>query len=101
MGDPSSAVLLEKLEKQINVLTERIEMLKTLSAPQDKVQPLPQANPVGLLDLPPEIRLQIYQYYIPRKRIVEVSDPRFEIRRHFEEEDYIQDVEEENYTQGF
>ena len=76
-------------------------MLKTLSAPQDKVQPLPRVNPVGLLDLPPEIRLQIHRYYIPRKRIVEVSDPRFEIRWHFEEEDYIQDIEEENYTLRF
>jgi hypothetical protein len=91
MGDPSTAVLLEKFQKDIKVLSERIEKfqkhikdlseriekLKILSATRGKTRPLTRAKPAGLLSLPLEIRLHIYHYCVPRKRVVEVSDPNF------------------------
>jgi hypothetical protein len=56
---PVSLLFREKLEE--------LEMLRTL--------PKPPAT--GLLHLPIEIRLQIYYYCIPRKRIIEATNPRF------------------------
>jgi hypothetical protein len=56
MGDPSTAELIEKFQKRIKVLNERLEKLKILSATQQKTQPLPRAKLTGLLNLPLEIR---------------------------------------------
>ena len=52
MGGPSSAVLLENFEKQIKVLTKRIEKLKTLGATQEKIRTqlnLLRNLPIGIL----------------------------------------------------
>jgi hypothetical protein len=64
------AALLEMFKKRLVVLNANLEKLKKLRAP-------PDAPPTGLLHLPFEIRLQIYHYCIPRKRVIEVSRPRF------------------------
>jgi hypothetical protein len=57
-------------KKRLVVLNANLEKLEKLRAP-------PDAPPTGLLRLPFEIRLQIYHYYIPRKRVIEVSRLRF------------------------
>jgi hypothetical protein len=93
MGDPTTAVLIERFRKHLKVLDERIEMLKKLGATQVKTLPLPRNKPAGLLNIPFEIRLQIYHYCIPRKRIVEVTHPRFPVRWPFEEEGDTLDFE--------
>jgi hypothetical protein len=61
---------LEMFKKRLVVLNANLEKLEKLRAP-------PDAPPTGLLRLPFEIRLQIYHYCIPRKRVIEVSRPRF------------------------
>ena len=50
-----------------------------ISATQKETQLLPRTNPAGLLTIPAEIRLQIYYYCLPRRRIVVVSTPCFHI----------------------
>jgi len=87
MEDPSIAVLSELFRKRIDVLSTRLEMLKQLSAP-------PPVSPTGLLRLPLEIRLQIYYYCIPRKYVIEVSNPRFHIGWPYEEKDQTVDLED-------
>jgi hypothetical protein len=51
------------------VLRENLERLEKLRTP-------PEAPATGLVRLPIEIRLEIYYYCIPRKRVIEVSHPR-------------------------
>ena len=66
----NKAVLPERFSKRPEVRREnfiKLEMLRT---------PL-KAPTTGLLRLPPEIRLQIYHYCIPRKRVIEASNPSF------------------------
>ena len=110
MGDLSTAVLLEQFDKHMEVLRGRIEKMKGISATLESTPPLPRTKPIGLFDIPLETRLQIYNYCIPRKRIVEVSDPRFHVRwpakedddtQEFEGEDNSWDVEEEDNNQDF
>jgi hypothetical protein len=60
---------LEMFKKRLVVLNH-LEKLEKLRMPLD-------APPTSLLRLPFEIRLQISHYYIPRKRVIEVSRPRF------------------------
>lgn len=98
MGSPSTAVLLEKFQNHTKTLDERIESMKILSTTEGKIRPLTRANPASLLTLPLEIRLQIYHYCIPRKRIIEVSGPHFHGRWSLEEEASTQEVEEEANT---
>lgn len=92
MEDSSTAVLLELFRKRLDVLNTRLEMLKQLSAPL-KAPPLSTIPPAGLLRLPFEIRLQIYHYCIPRKRVIEVSMPRFYSGWPYEEVDRTLDFE--------
>lgn len=55
-----------------------MENLSTAStAALEKLRTPPEAPATGLLRLPMEIRLQIYSYCIPRKRIIAVTFPRF------------------------
>jgi hypothetical protein len=56
------AALLEMFKKRLVVLNANLEKLEKLHAP-------PDPPPTGLLRLPFEIRLQIYHYCIPRKRV--------------------------------
>ena len=55
MGDSSTAALLEKFQKQIEVHIERMEKLKPLGATQGKTRPLTRVKSAGLLSLPLEI----------------------------------------------
>ncbi|KFY77553.1 hypothetical protein V498_09303 [Pseudogymnoascus sp. VKM F-4517 (FW-2822)] len=67
MDDTSRADLLERFRKRIVALNAHIEKLERLRTP-----------PTGLLRLPFEIRLQIYGYCIPQKRVIEVIQPHFD-----------------------
>ena len=93
MEDLSTTVLIELFRKRLDVLNTRLEILKQLSVPL-KATPPPPVSPTGLLRLPFEIRLQIYHYCIPRKYVIEVSDPRFYIRWPYEEKDHTVDLED-------
>jgi hypothetical protein len=62
--------LAERFRKHLVFLKERLERLENLGAP-------PKTPASCLLRLPFEIRLQIYHYCIPRKRLVEVGSPYF------------------------
>jgi hypothetical protein len=64
------AALLEMFKRRLIVLNANLEKLEKLRAP-------PNAPPTSLLRLPFEIRLQIYHYCIPHKRVIEVSRSRF------------------------
>ena len=88
--DASTVVLSERFRKRIEVLEVRLEILKKLAASLQA--PLPPRE--SLLRLPFEIRLQIYHYCIPRKRVIEVSNPCFCIRWPYEEVDYTLDLED-------
>ena len=110
MGDLSTAVLLEQFDKHMEVLGGRIENMKGISATLESTPPLPRTKPIGLFDIPLETRLRVYNYCIPRKRIVEVSGPRFHVRwpakedddtQEFEGEDNSWDVEEEDNSLDF
>jgi hypothetical protein len=70
MEDLSRAMLAEMFKKRIAVLDEELGRLKKLNMP-------PETSVPGLLRLPIEIRLQIYYYCVPRKRIIDVANPRF------------------------
>ena len=76
MEGPSTAVLSDLFQKRIDVLEKRLDRLKQLSAPS-KAHPPPPSPPTGLLRLPFELRLQIYNYCIPRKYVIDVSMLRF------------------------
>ncbi|KAL5344205.1 hypothetical protein ACLOAV_010823 [Pseudogymnoascus australis] len=67
MDETSRADLLERFRKRIVALNAHIEKLERLRTP-----------PTGLLRLPFEIRLQIYGYCIPQKRVIEVIQPYFD-----------------------
>jgi hypothetical protein len=71
MEKPRMDDLAERFENRLVVLRKNLEILEKLRTP-------PKAPSTGLLSLPLELRLQIYHYCIPRKRIVEVAHPRFE-----------------------
>lgn len=80
MENPSTALLTEKFSKHLDdALCTRLEEYQSPHASLEKVPLLPSVTPTGLLRLPFEIRLQIYYYYIPRKRVIEVSMPSFHI----------------------
>jgi hypothetical protein len=64
------AALLEMFKKRLVILNANLEKL-------EKLRTLPDTPPTSLLRLLFKIRLQIYHYYIPRKRVIEVSRPRF------------------------
>lgn len=70
MENLNTAVLAEMFGKHLVVLRENLERLEKLRTP-------PEAPATGLVRLPIEIRLEIYYYCIPRKRIIEVIAPRF------------------------
>jgi hypothetical protein len=69
MENVSTALWWERLSKHLDNLYERLEKLKDLDASPDR--------PSLLVDLPFEIRRQIYHQRIPTKRVVEVSNPYF------------------------
>lgn len=66
--------LAEMFRKRLVVLKASLERLEKLCAPSE-------APATGLLRLPFEIRLQIYHHCIPRKRLVDVSNPYFSPER--------------------
>ncbi|RDL37345.1 uncharacterized protein BP5553_04778 [Venustampulla echinocandica] len=53
----------------------------------------PNATATGLLRLPFEIRLQIYQHCIPQKRVISVSSPQFYIKWPCERSNHTVDLE--------
>lgn len=65
MENLNRAALADMFRKCLIVPSEKLENLEKLRTP-------PEAPATGLLCLPFEIRLQIYYYCIPRKRIIEV-----------------------------
>ena len=77
MGAPSTAALAERFETHLRFLDEQVVKPNNISATQKETQLLPRTNPAGLLTIPAEIRLQIYHYCLPRRRIVVVSTPCF------------------------
>lgn len=89
----------EKFSKSLDVFCTRLEKLQNLCASPEKAPPLSPVTPAGLLRLPFEIRLQIYYYCIPRKRVIEVSWPRFYIGWPFEELGHTLNLEDD--TPGF
>jgi hypothetical protein len=93
MEDFSTALLLERFSKHLEKLNKRPENLKNLDASLERTCPLPRVTPTSLLDLPFEIRLQIYRYCIPRKRVIGVSYPRFPIEWPLKEEGNTLDFE--------
>ena len=86
MEDLSTALLLGRLSRHLEKLYKRLENLKNPDASLERTYPLPRVTPTSLLNLPFEIRLQIYHYCIPRKRVIAVSYPRFPIEWPLEEE---------------
>ena len=92
MEDISTA-LLERFSKHLEKLNKLLENLKNLDASLKRTYPLPRVTPTSLLDLPFEIRLQIYCYCIPRKCIIGVSHPRFPIGWPLEQEGDTLDFE--------
>lgn len=68
MENPSTAALAEEFRKRQVVLCENLERQEKLRTPSE-------APATGLLSLPIEIRLEIYYYCIPRKRIIDVISP--------------------------
>jgi hypothetical protein len=88
-----TAVLLELFRKRLDVLNRRMEILQQFSAPL-KAPPPPPLSPSSLLRLQFEVRLQIYHCCIPRKYVIEVSDPRFYIRWPFEEKNHTVDLKD-------
>ena len=78
MGAPSTAALAERFETHLRFLDEQVVKPNNISATQKETQLLPRTNPAGLLTIPAEIRLQIYHYCLPRRRIVVVSTPCFD-----------------------
>ncbi|KAH9204434.1 hypothetical protein DL95DRAFT_418272 [Leptodontidium sp. 2 PMI_412] len=93
MGDHSTAALSEMFRKRLEVLNANLENLEQLRTTR-KALPLPPVPRAGLLRLPFEIRLKIYYYCIPRRYVIEVSDPRFYTRWPFEEVDHTLDLED-------
>lgn len=77
MEDPGTDVLLEKIDKLLDVPYTRLEKLQSLYASLEKAPPLPHGTPAELPLPSIRIRLQIYHYCIPRKQVIEVSSPRF------------------------
>jgi hypothetical protein len=78
MDTPSTAVLPERFETHLRVLNEQVVKSNNISATRKETQLLPRAESAGLLAIPTEIRLQIYHYCLPRKRVIVVSDPCFD-----------------------
>ena len=78
MDTASTAVLPERFETHLRVLNEQVVKSNNISATQKETQLLPRAESAGLLAIPTEIRLQIYHYCLPRKRVIVVSDPCFD-----------------------
>jgi len=66
----NKTVLPERFSKRLVVLRENSDKLEMQHTP-------PIAPATGLLRLPFEIRLQIYHYCIPRKRVIEATNPGF------------------------
>ena len=91
MPQASKTVLLERFTEFVKVREERLNKLESIGTTRKEAQPLPEL--AGLFRIPLEIRWQIYRYCIPRKRIVEVSFPRFSIGW-TSQEDGMSDFEE-------
>jgi hypothetical protein len=83
MENLSNATLLELFGKRLAVLHASMEKLDKLRAPLER--------PAGLLRLPFELRLQIYHYCIPQKRVIDVHSPCFPIEWPYEQSDHTLD----------
>jgi hypothetical protein len=73
MDDLNRAALARRFQERLDVLNALLDKLEKLRV----AHPLPHIPLTGLLRLPFEIRSQIYRHCIPRKRVVDISWPRF------------------------